>query len=69
MKEGVKNMEEREVRELKAFAVQIRMAAIEAIHSIGSGHIGGALSPGSRTGTSWCAPRATPAPPCTAPWL
>lgn len=37
-------MEEREVRELKAFAVQIRMAAIEAIHSIGSGHIGGALS-------------------------
>ncbi len=44
MKEGVKNMEEREVRELKAFAVQIRMAAIEAIHSIGSGHIGGALS-------------------------
>lgn len=29
---------------LKAFAADIRIAAIEAIHSIGSGHIGGALS-------------------------
>ncbi len=37
-------MEEREVRELKALAVKIRMAAIDAIHSRGSGHIGGALS-------------------------
>ena len=33
-----------ENRKLKAFACQIRMAAIEAIHAIGSGHIGGALS-------------------------
>jgi len=40
----VKTVEERDVRELRAFAVKIRMAAIEAIHSIGSGHIGGALS-------------------------
>ena len=32
------------VKELKAFAAKIRIAAIEAIHSIGQGHIGGALS-------------------------
>lgn len=37
-------MEEAKIRELKAFAVRIRMAAVEAIHAIGSGHIGGALS-------------------------
>lgn len=30
--------------ELKAFAARIRIAAIEAIHAIGQGHIGGALS-------------------------
>ncbi|MBD9185143.1 MAG: transketolase [Clostridiales bacterium] len=30
--------------ELNALAVQIRMALLEAIHSLGSGHIGGALS-------------------------
>ena len=33
-----------ENNKLKAFAAEIRIAAIEAIHSIGSGHIGGALS-------------------------
>ena len=32
------------VKELKAFAAKIRIAAIEAIHAIGQGHIGGALS-------------------------
>lgn len=37
-------MEEATIKECKALAVRIRMAAIEAIHSIGSGHIGGALS-------------------------
>ncbi len=37
-------MEESRKKELQAFAVKIRMAAIDAIHSIGSGHIGGALS-------------------------
>lgn len=31
-------------KELNALAVQIRMALLEAIHSLGSGHIGGALS-------------------------
>ena len=31
-------------KELQALAVRIRMAALEAIHSNGSGHIGRALS-------------------------
>lgn len=30
--------------ELQAFACRIRIAALEAIHSLGSGHVGGALS-------------------------
>ena len=33
-----------EMNKLKAFACEIRIAAIEAIHAIGQGHIGGALS-------------------------
>lgn len=33
-----------EKKELQGFAIQIRLAALEAIHSIGSGHIGGAMS-------------------------
>jgi transketolase len=33
-----------EKKALQAFAVRIRMALVEAIHSIGSGHVGGALS-------------------------
>ncbi|MGN0985672.1 MAG: transketolase [Candidatus Enterenecus sp.] len=37
-------MEDAKKRELQAFAVRIRMAALEAIHSLGSGHVGGALS-------------------------
>ncbi len=37
-------MEEAKKRELQALAVKIRMATIDAIHSRGSGHIGGALS-------------------------
>ena len=37
-------MEEANKRELKALAVKIRMAALEAIHSLGSGHLGGSLS-------------------------
>lgn len=32
------------MNKLKAFACEIRIAAIEAIHAIGQGHIGGALS-------------------------
>ena len=32
------------MNEIKAFAAKIRIAAIEAIHAIGQGHIGGALS-------------------------
>ncbi len=31
-----------EKKALQAFAVRIRMALVEAIHSIGSGHVGGA---------------------------
>ena len=37
-------MESSEKKVLQAFAVRIRMALVEAIHSIGSGHVGGALS-------------------------
>ena len=37
-------MELAKKKELQALAVRIRMAAIDAIHSVGSGHIGGALS-------------------------
>lgn len=37
-------MDKQEVRELKALATRIRLAALDAIHSIGSGHVGGALS-------------------------
>ena len=37
-------MKSSEKKALQAFAVRIRMALVEAIHSIGSGHVGGALS-------------------------
>ena len=37
-------MEQAKKKELQALAVRIRLAAIDAIHSLGSGHIGGALS-------------------------
>lgn len=37
-------MEQTKKRELQALAVKIRLAALEAIHSLGSGHLGGALS-------------------------
>ena len=37
-------MEIQEKKQLQAFAVRIRKACIYAIHAIGSGHIGGALS-------------------------
>ena len=37
-------MELNEKKELQAFATRIRIAALEAIHSIGSGHVGGAMS-------------------------
>ena len=37
-------MESTEKKALQAFAVRIRMALVEAIHAIGSGHVGGALS-------------------------
>lgn len=37
-------MEEAKKKELKALAVRIRMATLEAIHSLGSGHLGGSLS-------------------------
>ena len=37
-------MEAAKKKELEALAVRIRMAALEAIHSLGSGHLGGTLS-------------------------
>ncbi len=37
-------MEAAKKKELQALAVRIRMAALEAIHSLGSGHLGGAMS-------------------------
>ena len=37
-------MESSDQKALQAFAVRIRMALVEAIHAIGSGHVGGALS-------------------------
>ena len=37
-------MENKEIKNLQAFATRIRIAALEAIHSIGSGHVGGAMS-------------------------
>ena len=37
-------MEQQERKNLQAFATRIRLAALEAIHSIGSGHVGGAMS-------------------------
>ncbi len=36
--------DQKEVKALKTFAVRIRLATLEAIHAIGSGHVGGALS-------------------------
>lgn len=37
-------MEQAKKKELQAMAVRICLAALEAIHSVGSGHLGGALS-------------------------
>lgn len=37
-------MEQNEIKKLKAFAARIRIAALDAIHSVGSGHVGGAMS-------------------------
>lgn len=37
-------MDEINTKELKAFALRIRLGALEAIHSLGSGHLGGAMS-------------------------
>ena len=37
-------MDEINVKKLQAFAVRIRMGTLEAIHSLGSGHLGGSLS-------------------------
>ena len=37
-------MTKQEEKELKAFAINIRLGILEAIHSLGSGHIGGSLS-------------------------
>lgn len=37
-------MDERSEKQLKGFAARIRMAALEAIYSLGSGHLGGAMS-------------------------
>ncbi len=37
-------MEQAKKQELQALAVKIRLAALEAIHSLGSGHLGGTLS-------------------------
>ena len=35
---------EEKIRELKCFAADIRIAALEAIHAVGIGHVGGAMS-------------------------
>ena len=43
-KEKGKDMVSTEKKALQAFAVRIRMALVEAIHAISSGHVGGALS-------------------------
>ena len=40
----VNAMEQAKKQVLQALAVKIRLAALEAIHSLGSGHLGGALS-------------------------
>ena len=37
-------MELHEVKALRSFAAKIRIAALDAIHSIGTGHLGGAMS-------------------------
>ena len=37
-------MEQSKKKELQALAIRIRMAALDAVHSRGSGHLGGALS-------------------------
>lgn len=37
-------MDNLEKKQLQAFATRIRMAALDAIHSIGSGHVGGVMS-------------------------
>ena len=37
-------MDLQETKKIEAFALRIRMAALEAIHSIGSGHVGGVMS-------------------------
>lgn len=37
-------MTKQEEKELKAFAIKIRLGILDAIHSLGSGHIGGSLS-------------------------
>lgn len=37
-------MDERSEKKLKGFAAKIRMAALEAIYSLGSGHLGGTMS-------------------------
>lgn len=43
-------MDQKTINELKAFACRIRIAALDAIHSRGSGHVGGALSIARRSG-------------------
>ena len=35
---------EEKIRELKIFAADIRVAALEAIHAVGIGHVGGSMS-------------------------
>lgn len=37
-------MDEKERKQIEALAVKIRLGTLEAIHSIGSGHLGGSLS-------------------------
>ncbi len=37
-------MTKQEEKELKAFAIKIRLGILEAIHSLGQGHVGGSLS-------------------------
>ncbi len=37
-------MQEKEIKQVKALATRIRLGILDAIHSVGSGHVGGSLS-------------------------
>lgn len=43
-KERIKTMDVKESKQIKALAAKIRIGLLEAIHSVGSGHVGGSMS-------------------------